>query len=155
VFFILSDGTDVGLSFKGEAALERLQVGPFQPLVDNRDILADAEFGFSPPDPGEQPKRLREIVMWFWHDLSHFLAALGREDLWWACGQLEALRRYCVNLVRIRYGVEAQEDAYEKLSNQVPGFRARRAGIDLLRDGTRRDAPGRPARRQLLPHASP
>lgn len=122
VFFILSDGTDVELLFEREAALERLEVGPYQPLVDKRDILANAKFGFgfSPPDPGAQRERLREIVMWFWHDLSHFVAALGREDLWWACGQLEALRRYCVNLVRIRYGVEAQEEAYEKLANQVP-----------------------------------
>jgi predicted nucleotidyltransferase len=120
VFFILADGTDCELFFEREGALERLEIGPFQPLVDKRGILAGVEFGFSPPDPGEQRERLREIVMWFWHDLSHFLAALGRGDLWWAYGQLEALRRYCVNLVRIQHGIEAQEEAYEKLSKQVP-----------------------------------
>jgi hypothetical protein len=48
------------------------------------------------------------------------MAALGRGDLWWAYGQLEALRRYCVNLVRIEHGVEAQEEAYEKLEKAVP-----------------------------------
>jgi predicted nucleotidyltransferase len=120
VFFILADGTDCELFFEREGGLERLEVGPFQPLVDKRGILAGAEFRFSPPDPGEQRERLREIVMWFWHDLSHFLAALGRGDLWWANGQLEALRRYCVNVVRIRHGVEAQDEAYEKLSKEVP-----------------------------------
>jgi predicted nucleotidyltransferase len=119
-FFILADGTDCELVFEREGALERLEIGPFEPLVDKRGILAGAEFPFSPPDPGEQRERLREIVMWFWHDLSHFLAAVGRGDLWWAYGQLEALRRYCVNLVRIRHGIEAQEEAYEKLSKKVP-----------------------------------
>jgi predicted nucleotidyltransferase len=120
VFSVLADGTDVELFFEREGALDRLEVGPFQTLVDKRDILSGVEFPFSRPDPGEQRERLRESVMWFWHDLSHFLAALGRGDLWWAYGQLEALRRYCVNLVRIRHGVEAQEEAYEKLSKQVP-----------------------------------
>jgi predicted nucleotidyltransferase len=120
VFFILADGTDCELFFEREGAVERLEVGPFQPLVDKRGILAGAEFRFSPPDPGEQREQLREIVTWFWHDLSHFVAAVSRRDLWWAYGQLEALRRYCINLVRIRHGVAAQEEAYEKLSKQVP-----------------------------------
>jgi predicted nucleotidyltransferase len=120
VFFILADGMDCELFFEREGALERLEVGPFEPLVDKRGILAGAGFPFAPPDPAEQRERLREIVMWFWHDLSHLLAALGRGDLWWANGQLEALRRYCVNVVRIRHGVEPQDEAYEKLSKVVP-----------------------------------
>jgi predicted nucleotidyltransferase len=119
-FCILRDGTDVELHFEREGALKRLEVGPFQTLVDKRGVLGRAEFPFSRPDPDEQRERLRETVMWFWHDLSHFLAAMGRGDLWWAYGQLEALRRYCVNLVRIRHGVEAQGEAYEKLSKEVP-----------------------------------
>lgn len=119
-FCIFDDGTDVELHFEPEAALKRLEVGPFQTLVDKRGILGGEEFPFSRPDPAEQRERLRETVMWFWHDVSHFLAAMSRGDLWWAHGQLEALRRYCVNLVRIRHGVEAHEEAYEKLSKEVP-----------------------------------
>ena len=72
------------------------------------------------PDPEERREQLRQVLNWFWHDLSHFMAALGRGELWWACGQLEALRRYCVNLLRIDHGVEAQEEAYEKLERAVP-----------------------------------
>jgi predicted nucleotidyltransferase len=128
VFFILADGTDCELFFEREGALERLETGPFRALVDKRGILAGAEFPFSLPDAAEQRERLREIVTWFWHDLSHFLAALGRGDLWWAYGQLEALRRYCVNLVRIRHGAAAQEEAYEKLSKEVPV-----SGLEALR----------------------
>jgi Streptomycin adenylyltransferase len=83
-------------------------------------ILAGARFPFAAPDPAEQRERLREVLTWFWHDLSHLIAAIGRDDLWWAQGQIEQLRRDCVNLVRIRHGVEAQEEAYEKLTKAIP-----------------------------------
>ena len=119
-FFILADGTECELGFGHEGALEEIDVGPFETLIDKRGILSGTEFPFVRPDPVEQREQLRRVLNWFWHDLSHFIAALGRGDLWWACGQLEALRRYCVNLVRIEHGVEAQEEAYEKLEKAVP-----------------------------------
>jgi hypothetical protein len=71
------------------------------------------------PDRAEQVEALRRLVHWFWHDLSHLIAALGRGHLWWAHGQLEALRAYCVNLIRIEQNVEAQEEAYEKLDQAI------------------------------------
>ena len=120
VFFILADGTECELFFAREGALEEIHVGPFETLIDKRGILADAEFPFAVPVPEEQREQLRRVLNWFWHDLSHFIGALGRDDLWWANGQLEALRRYCVNLVRIEHGVEAQEEAYEKLGKALP-----------------------------------
>ena len=97
-----------------------IDVGPFEPLLDERGILAGAEFPFSPPDPDEQREHLRQIVNWFWHELSHFVTALGRGDLWWAYGQLEALRGHCVNLMRIQHGAEAQDEPYEKLAKAIP-----------------------------------
>jgi len=120
VFFILEDGTECELFFGRQGALEEIDVGPFEPLVDTLGVLPDAEFPFAIPGPEERRKRLREVLNWFWHDLSHFMAAVGRGDLWWGYGQLEALRRYCVNLVRIEHGVQAQEEAYEKLEKAVP-----------------------------------
>ena len=120
VFFILADGTECELLFGREGALEEIHVGPFEALVDKRGVLAGAESPFAQTDPNEQREKLREVLKWFWHDLSHLIAALGRGDLWWAYGQLEALRRYCVNLVRIQHGVEAQEEAYEKLGKAIP-----------------------------------
>jgi len=119
-FFILADGTECELVFGREGVLEELEVGPFVTLVDKRGILDGAEFPLPRPDPDERREELRQVLNWFWHDLSHFVAALGRGELWWACGQLEALRRYCVNLLRIEHGVEAQEEAYEKLEEAVP-----------------------------------
>lgn len=120
VFFILADGTECELFFGRRGALEDVDVGPFKMLIDKGGILAGAEFPPAEPDPVEQREQLRRVLNWFWHDLSHFMAALGRGDLWWTYGQLEALRRYCVNLVRIEHGIEAQEEAYEKLENAVP-----------------------------------
>jgi hypothetical protein len=120
VFFILADGTEGEIFFGHEGAMEEIDVGPFEPLLDRRGILAGAEFPFSPLDPGEQREKLRQIVNWFWHELSHFITALGRDDLWWAYGQLEALRRHCINLMRLQHGAEAQEEPYEKLAKAIP-----------------------------------
>jgi hypothetical protein len=120
VFIILSDGTELELFVGHEGALEELHTGPSETLIDKRNILSDKRLPFPQPDPAEQQEQLRRVLTWFWHDLSHLTAALARSDLWWAQGQLEALRRYCVNLVRIDHGVEAQEEAYEKLQTAVP-----------------------------------
>jgi predicted nucleotidyltransferase len=119
-FFILTDGTECEVVFGREGALEELDVGPFVTLVDKRGILDGAELPLPQPDPDERREQLRQVLNWFWHDLSHFMAALGRGELWWAYGQLEALRRYCVNLLRIEHGAEAQEEAYEKVEKAVP-----------------------------------
>ncbi len=116
-FFILADGTEGELFFAREGGLDAIHTGPFRPLVDKTGILAGAAFPFTEPDPVEQVEELRRILHWFWHDLSHFIAALGRGQLWWAAGQLEALRAYCVNLARIEQHVEAEDEPYEKLDH--------------------------------------
>lgn len=121
VFFILADGTEGEIFFGHEGALNEIDVGPFRSLFDRRGILAGATFPFSPIDHDQQREHLRQILNWFWHELSHLISALGRGDLWWAYGQLEALRRHCVNLMRIQHGVEAQEEPYEKLAKAIPG----------------------------------
>jgi predicted nucleotidyltransferase len=120
VFFILADGTEGEIFFGREGAMGEIDVGSFEPLLDERGILAGAKFPFSPPDPERQREHLRQIVNWFWHELSHFIAGLGRGDLWWAYGQLETMRGHCVNLMRIQHGVEAQEEPYEKLAKAIP-----------------------------------
>jgi predicted nucleotidyltransferase len=115
VFFILADGTEAELFFRRVSALDEIaDVGPYRTLLDKEGILAGAEFPVRGPDRAEQIEALTRLLQWFWHDLSHLIAALGRGQLWWAHGQLEALRRYCVNLIRIEQNVEAQEEAYEK-----------------------------------------
>jgi predicted nucleotidyltransferase len=120
VFFILADGTEVELFFRRTSEVHEIRdVGPYRTLLDKKGALAGAEFPVVEPDRAEQIEALRRSVNWFWHDLSHLMAALGRGQLWWAYGQLEALRRYCVNLIRIEQNVEAQEEAYEKLDQAI------------------------------------
>ncbi len=127
-FFILADGTEGELFFARAGGLDAIHTGPYRPLVDRTGILAGAEFPFTEPDPVEQVEELRRILQWFWHDLSHFIAAIGRGQLWWAAGQLEALRAYCVNLARIEQHVEAQDEPYEKLDHVMST-----TSLDVLR----------------------
>jgi predicted nucleotidyltransferase len=120
VFFILADGTEAELFFRRASALGEIRdVGPYRTLLDKAGVLAGAEFPVREPDRAAQVEALSRLIHWFWHDLSHLIAALGRGQLWWAHGQLEALRAYCVNLIRIEQNVEAQEEAYEKLDQAI------------------------------------
>jgi len=121
VFAILSDGTDIELHFVRESALDQVRSGPHRVLVDDHGVLAGTTFPFPEFDRATQAKELRTVVMWFWHDLSHFAAAIDRDHLWWAAGQLEALRAYCVRLARVEQGVEPMpEEPYWKLDAEMP-----------------------------------
>ena len=121
VFAILSDGTDIELHFVREGVLDRVRSGPHRVLVDDHGVLAGVTFPFPEFDRATQAEELRDVVMWFWHDLSHFAAAIDRGHLWWAAGQLEALRAYCVRLARVEHGAEPMPDEpYWKLDAEMP-----------------------------------
>jgi hypothetical protein len=53
---------------------------------------------------GGQTETVRRLIVWFWHDLSHFITAMARGQLLWGHGQLEVLRRVCVHLALIESG---------------------------------------------------
>jgi hypothetical protein len=96
-----------------------LHLGDYRVLVGDAGIAPTGTLPFADPDHetlADEPDRL---VRWFWHDLSHFTAAVGRSQPWWAAGQLEALRAACVNLARLAQGVETQDEAYEKLDTAI------------------------------------
>ena len=121
LFFILADGTE------GELAIDRASdftepYGSWRPLVDKGSTLARAK-PRSQPDPAAQAESLRRQVMWFFHDLSHFITAMARGQLWWAAGQLEILRRTCVILARLSLDfadADATDDPYFKLDKALP-----------------------------------
>jgi predicted nucleotidyltransferase len=120
VFFVLDDGTEGELFFGSEGRLEELEPGPtFRTLFDPGGILEGVAFAEERMDPAGQREVLRQILTWFWHELSHFITAIGRGELWWAAGQLESLRGHCVNLVRIEHGAFAGEEPYEKLDRAI------------------------------------
>jgi predicted nucleotidyltransferase len=120
VFCIFADGTEVELAFGRESQFNANQGGPYRVLLDKKNLLVGAAFPRYAPAPVEQRETLRRLIYWFWHDLSHCIAALGRGQLWWAYGQLEVLRRYCINLVRLRHDFSAAADGYEKVEQAIP-----------------------------------
>ena len=120
VFFVLDDGTEGELFFGSEGRLDELEPGPtIGVLYDPGGILDGVTFAEERTEPAEQREVLRQVLTWFWHELSHFIAAIGRDELWWAAGQLESLRGHCVNLVRIEQGAFAGEEPYEKLDRTI------------------------------------
>ena len=120
VFFILHDGTEVELVLDRTSHFQHMHSGPYHILVDKTALLTNVVFPGNEPTPTEQRETVRRLVSWFWHDLSHFITAIGRGQLWWAYGQLEELRRVCVNLARIQHNAMAQADGYEKVEHALP-----------------------------------
>jgi predicted nucleotidyltransferase len=119
LFVILDDGSDVELFFVRESRLHEVQAGAIRPLLDRRGILTDLDLPIRHVGSDELVDELRRILAWFWHDVSHFITAVGRDQIWWAAGQVEALRGYCVNLVRIEQGEEAGNEPYWKIDAET------------------------------------
>jgi len=120
VFFILAGGADGELTVTDVGAMAQSSRGPHRAVHDPDGILAGVAFVGSEPDADAQVEQLRRCVEWFWHDMAHFTAALGRGQPWWAAGQLDALRGYCVNLARLRADFMGHLDAFDKLDAAVP-----------------------------------
>jgi predicted nucleotidyltransferase len=125
LFFVLADGTEGELSYGRESTFLNMHVGAYRALVDKKGILVGAEFVGERRGEDERVEMLRRQVYWFWHDLSHFVTAMGRGELWWAQGQLEALRAYCVNLARLRRNM-----ADEGVGDE-PYFKVEKAILDV------------------------
>jgi predicted nucleotidyltransferase len=118
-FVILDDGTELEFNFFAEGDLDAIRSGPYRVLLDRDGILANRAFPLPEADRTAQVEALRDILFWFWHDVGHFTTAVGRGQLWWAAGQLEQLRAYCVNLVRIDHGGVAEGEPYWKLDHEI------------------------------------
>ncbi len=126
VFFVLSDGTEAELRVGRETAFTQIARGPHRVLLDKTGVLSGVDFVGHAADYAEQREELRRTIMWFWHDVSHFIAAMSRGKLWWAYGQLEILRRACVNLLRLEHDFADPDvgmDCYFKVEDQVPSER--------------------------------
>jgi hypothetical protein len=116
--YIFADDTEGELNFGRESRLNQIHSGPFKTLIDKKSILTDATFPPFVPLSSERVEKLRQHIYGFWHELSHFITAVQRGQLWWARGQLEALRSICVNLARLKSNFldpDFGEEAYFKL----------------------------------------
>ncbi len=122
LFFILADGVEGELCVAPQGGFADVHVGPYLTLLDRHGILTGVEFPEHNDEPTDQREQLRRAVAVFWHDFSHFTTAIGRGQLWWAIGQLDALRRVCVGLARLRSRLEDPEwlsDPYYKLDQVI------------------------------------
>ena len=118
-FVITHAGLELELHFFRLDDLDAIHAGPYRVLLDSRDILQGRTFPPESPDEAARMRRLREVLMWFWHDLGHFTTAVARGQLWWASGQLEQLRNACINLVRLEQGGEAEDEPSWKLDVEL------------------------------------
>lgn len=122
-FYIFANGTEGELGIGRKSEYAHIHGGPYLVLVDKKDILAGVEFPYAEPDPVEQAEKLRQLIYWFWHELSHFTTAMGHGQLWWAQGQLEVLRGFCINLARMRHNFldpDVGEEPYFKIDEAIP-----------------------------------
>lgn len=123
LLYILADGTEGELWVHRESRLDQAHVGPYKVLLDKKGILANAILPEREADLARQLETLRQQLAWFWHDLSHFIKAMGRGQLWFAYGELEVLRGICVNLARLRYNLAdawVGEEPYFKVEEDLP-----------------------------------
>ncbi len=121
--FILADDTEGEFWIGRESHFKHIYGGAHRVLLDKTGILEGVVFPAHMADPVEQVKTLRQQIEWFWHDMAHFIKAMGRGQLWFAYGELEILRQVCVNLARLRYSFEdAQvgDEPYFKVDQALP-----------------------------------
>jgi predicted nucleotidyltransferase len=120
---IFSNGSEAEIWFGRESNFKAINDGPYRVLLDKKGILAEEVFPLYVADPARQIKTLRQQMDWFWHDLSHFIKAMGRRQLWFAYGELEIIRRICVNLARLSYNfsdASVGEEPYFKVEKALP-----------------------------------
>ena len=123
VFLIYPDGSEVEIHYARASQLGGVFNAPFKVLLDKKNITANLTISEWEVDQTEQTEKLRRLIHWFWHDLSHFIAALGRDQLWWARGQLDVLRAICVSLARLKNNfadTDLGEEVYSKIEKALP-----------------------------------
>jgi len=121
VIFIFADGTEGELVLGRQSHFHHIHGGPYRVLLDKKGILAGAVFPWPEPAQAEQIERLRSLIYWFWHDLSHhFITSMARGQIWSAYGALEDLRLTCVNLARLQQNFQAEAEGYEKVEQAIP-----------------------------------
>jgi predicted nucleotidyltransferase len=119
-FFVFADGVEGELAIGRESDRSRLHAGPYRVLLDKSGILTGAPGPWPAFTPSDQREAVRRLVTWFWHDLSHFATAMARRQLWWAHGQLDDLRRSCVDLLWAEQDVTRRPKGFEKVEMVVP-----------------------------------
>lgn len=119
IFFIFTDGTEGEIGIGSVSRFDHIHIGPYRVLLDKSGVLTIAVFPGEHPGPDEQVENARRLIAGFWHDVSHFVTAMARNQLWWAYGQLELLRQICINLARLHNDFTAEALGYEKVDQAI------------------------------------
>jgi predicted nucleotidyltransferase len=123
LFLIFPDGSEVEINYARESDVGRIFDSQYKVLIDKMNLAAHITTRPREFDQAQQREKLRRLVQWFWHNFSHFVTALARNQLWWAQGQLEILRAECVGLARLKNDYsdpEVEEEVYFKIENAMP-----------------------------------
>jgi len=121
-FYIFADGVEGELGWARASAFTHLHRGAYQVLVDKPPLLTGVVFEGQAVDLEERTEQLRRELMYFWHDFSHLLTALGRDQVWWAHGQLEVVRQICVKLARLGHNFadpDFSDEGYFKVERAI------------------------------------
>ncbi len=120
--FILANGVEGDIWFGCESRFQQIYGGPYTVLVDKNECLTNINFPRRQADKSVQIDALQNQLDWFWHELSHFVKAMGRGQLWFGYGQLEMMRQICVSLARLKYDftdVYATKEPYFKVEQTL------------------------------------
>jgi hypothetical protein len=123
---ILANGGDIELIIDRDSELELEE--PYRVLFDRGGVVERALRRPAAPASSIDRDDLRRRIDGFWHDVGHLVTALGRGQTWWAYGQLDELRRMCLDLARLEAGVSPEDEAYWKVDEALPPER-----LDALR----------------------
>jgi len=122
-FVFFANGTEAEIWFGHESKFSDIYEGPYKTLLDKKGILAGVTFPVRVAESGKQTELLNQLLGGFWHELSHFIKAMGRRQLWFAYGQLEVMRQICVNLARLKHDYSDPylgEEPYFKVEQILP-----------------------------------
>ena len=122
-FFIFADETEGELWIGRESHFQHIHSGAHLLLLDKQGILTGIDFPKQEVDQAGQVETLCQQITYFWHEAFNFIKAMGREQLWFAHGQLEALRRICLNLARLRHNFsdgDVGDEPHFKLEQAMP-----------------------------------
>jgi hypothetical protein len=120
---IFANGTECDLWFGGESSFHHIYGGPYVVLLDRKNLLTGEALPVRQADHSVHVEILRQQIDWFWHELSHFIKAMGRGQLWFAYGQLEMMRQICMSLARLRHNfhdIYAHKEPYFKVEYALP-----------------------------------
>ncbi len=122
--FIHENGTEGEFWFGRQSDFQDICSGPYTVLFDRHSVLRGGVFPAPVADPANQMQLLRRQIDLFWHELSHYIKAMGRKQWWFAYGQIEAMRRMCVILARLNHDFEdaylAEDEPYFKIEDALP-----------------------------------